>query len=70
MHTDTSVAMIQRSLLTVQAASRPWHGPHVGSFLGMQNARVVGIMEASTQISKEDLGGQAVCSRVGFCRRP
>jgi hypothetical protein len=33
-------------------------------FAGMQNAKINVVMEASIQISKEGLGGQAMCGRM------
>jgi hypothetical protein len=39
------------------------HCAHDAGFAGTQNASY-GVMEASTQISKEGLGGQTKCGRV------
>jgi hypothetical protein len=49
---------------TAQASGRAWHCPCDVNFEEIQNARAPGVMEASTQISKGGLGGQATCSRV------
>jgi hypothetical protein len=64
-YSKATASMIQGSLETTTAGIRLWHYPHDTVFEeGMQNARIAGVMEVSTQISMESLRGQALCART------
>jgi hypothetical protein len=65
-NSEATSAMIQGRLATVKTGSRSWHCP-CGVVLPacrIQELWSYGVMEASTQISQEGPGDQAMCGKV------
>lgn len=64
-HSEATAALIPEGSATAQGGSRLWHHLYDTASARMKKARVKGVMETS-DISKEDLRGQAKCNRIGM----